>query len=402
MGSNMQRQSVPLLFPERPFVGTGIEERVARDSGAVEIARRGGGVVTAASDKVAIYSEEGKAGIDVYTLRKYARSNQDTTVNQTPCVVRGQKVKKGDVLADGPCTQEGELALGRNVLAAFMPWEGYNFEDAILLSERLVREDIFTSVHISEFQVEARDTKMGAEEITRDIPNVGADSLINLDEHGIVRVGAEVGPGDILVGKVAPKGEQQTTPEERLLKVIFGKKAEDVMDASLRVPPGITGKILSTKIFIRKEKLSKKEENKKVRDLDAKLEAMLEDIRADRKARYDVADEKLKAGDVSKAEANQLKEIAKAFSDRLEADAKKLMSRERENLKTGDELPVTVNRVVKVYIASKRKIQVGDKLAGRHGNKGVVAKILAPEDMPYMPDGTPVDVVLNPWAFLPV
>jgi DNA-directed RNA polymerase subunit beta len=396
MGSNMQRQAVPLLFPERPYVGTGIEGRVARDSGAVEIADRGGVVVNASSDKIAVYSDEGKGGIDLYNLRKYARSNQDTTVNQVPCVVRGQKVKKGDVLADGPCTQDGELALGRNLLVAFMPWEGYNFEDAILLSERIVREDIFTSVHVSEFQVEARDTKMGAEEITRDIPNVGADALINLDEHGIVRVGAEVGPGDILVGKVAPKGEQQTTPEERLLKVIFGKKAEDVMDASLRVPPGITGKILATKIFVRKERLSRKEENKKVRDLDSKLEDMLEEIRAERKARMASADERQEAGELSKAEANEQKEVAKALSDRLEADAKRQISREKENLKTGDELPVTVNRVVKVYIASKRKVQVGDKLAGRHGNKGVVAKIMAPEDMPYMPDGTPVDVVLNP------
>jgi DNA-directed RNA polymerase subunit beta len=396
MGSNMQRQSVPLLFPERPYVGTGIEDRVARDSGAVEISRRGGVIVNASSDKIAIYSEEGKAGIDIYNLRKYARSNQDTTVNQVPCVVRGQKVKKGDVLSDGPCTQNGELALGRNLMVAFMPWEGYNFEDAILLSERLVRDDVFTSVHISEFQVEARDTKMGAEEITRDIPNVGADALVNLDEHGIVRVGAEVGPGDILVGKVAPKGEQQTTPEERLLKVIFGKKAEDVMDSSLRVPPGITGKILATKIFVRKERLSKKEENKKVRDLDDKMEQILEEIRAEKKARVEAADIRLEAGEISKAEANDLKDMGKALADRLEADAKRQIAREKDNLKTGDELPVTVNKVVKVYIASKRKIQVGDKLAGRHGNKGVVAKILPPEDMPYMPDGTPVDVVLNP------
>ena len=396
MGSNMQRQAVPLLFPERPYVGTGIEGRVAQDSGAVELARRGGVVIGSASDQVAVYSEEGKPGVDIYKFRKYARSNQDTTVNQVPWVSRGQKVKKGDVLADGPCTQGGELALGRNLLVGFMPWEGYNFEDAILLSERIVREDIFTSIHISEFQVEARDTKMGAEEITRDIPNVGADALINLDEHGVVRVGADVGPGDILVGKVAPKGEQQTTPEERLLKVIFGKKAEDVMDASLRVPPGITGKILSTKIFVRKEKLSKKEENKKGRDIDDRLEEILEGIRSDRKARYDSADVRLEAGEVSKAEAGELKEMAKALADRLEADAKRQISRDKENMKTGDELPVTVNRVVKVYIASKRKIQVGDKLAGRHGNKGVVAKILSPEDMPYMPDGTPLDVVLNP------
>jgi DNA-directed RNA polymerase subunit beta len=396
MGSNMQRQSVPLLFPERPFVGTGVEHRVARDSGALTIAKRGGTVLSASGDQIVIWSEEGKAGIDVYPLRKYFRSNQDTCINHVPSVWRGDKVKKGDVLSDGPGTQDGDLALGRNLLVAFMPWEGYNFEDAILLSERLVRDDVFTSIHITEFQVEARDTKMGAEEITRDIPNVGADSLVNLDETGIIRVGADVVPGDILVGKVAPKGEQQTTPEERLLKVIFGKKAEDVMDASLRVPPGVTGKILATKIFVRKEKLSRKEENRKVRELDAKLEAMLEEIRADRKERYRIVDEQLEADKLSKSEANEKKEWYKTWAERQEADAKKQIAREKENLKVGDELPVTVNRVVKVYVASKRKVQVGDKLAGRHGNKGVVAKILPPEDMPYMPDGTPIDVVLSP------
>jgi DNA-directed RNA polymerase subunit beta len=396
MGSNMQRQSVPLLVAERPLVGTGIEARVARDSGAVEVARRAGVVLAASSHEIAVWSDEGKPGVDVYRLRKYSRSNQDTCINQTPAVHRGQRVKKGDILADGPSTQDGELALGRNLLVAFMPWEGYNFEDAMLLSERIVREDLLTSVHISEYQVEARDTKMGAEEITRDIPNVGADALVNLDESGIIRVGAEVAPGDILVGKVAPKGEQQVTPEERLLKVIFGKKAEDVMDASLRVPPGITGKVLATKIFVRKEKLARKEENRKVRELDAKLEGLLEDIRAERKERVAQADQKHEAGEVTKREADEMKEWFKDLAERQEQDAKKQIAREKENLKMGDELPVTVNRVVKVYIASKRKVQVGDKLAGRHGNKGVVAKILPPEDMPYMPDGTPIDIVLSP------
>jgi len=396
MGSNMQRQSVPLLFPEKPLVGTGVEHRVARDSGALEIARRSGVVLTVSGDQIVVWSEEGKPGVDIYTLRKYLRSNQDTCVNCVPLVKRGQRVRKGDVLADGPGTQDGDLALGRNLLVAFMPWEGYNFEDAILLSERLVRNDIFTSIHITEFQVEARDTKMGAEEITRDIPNVGADSLVNLDDSGIIRVGADVVPGDILVGKVAPKGEQPTTPEERLLKVIFGKKAEDVMDASLRVPPGVTGKILATKIFVRKEKLPRKEENRKVRELDAKLESMLEEIRSDRKDRFAVVEQAYEAGKLSKAEVNERKEWYKALSDRLEQEAKKQIARDKENMKVGDELPVTVNKVVKVYIASKRKVQVGDKLAGRHGNKGVVAKILPPEDMPYMPDGTPIDVVLSP------
>jgi DNA-directed RNA polymerase subunit beta len=396
MGSNMQRQSVPLLFPERPVVGTGVEHRVARDSGAIEIARRGGVVLTASSDQIVVGSDEGKAGVDVYPLRKYARSNQDTCINQIPCVKKGQRVKKGDVLADGPCTQNGDLALGRNLLVAFMPWEGYNFEDAILLSERLVREDVLTSIHISEFQVEARDTKMGPEEITRDIPNVSADSLVNLDEGGIIRVGADVAPGDILVGKVAPKGEQQSTPEERLLKVIFGKKAEDVMDASLRVPPGVTGKILSIKTFVRKEKMVKKDENKKLREIDARLETLLEDLRSEKKARLAATDDRHAAGEITKAEAAEMKEWAKTLAERREQDAKKAIAREKENFKVGDELPVTVNRVVKVYIASKRKIQVGDKLAGRHGNKGVVAKIMSPVDMPYMPDGTPVDVVLSP------
>jgi DNA-directed RNA polymerase subunit beta len=360
------------------------------------LAKRAGVVLACSSDQIMVWSDEGKPGVDVYRLRKYSRSNQDTCINQSPCVVRGQRVKKGEVLSDGPCTKDGELALGRNLLVGFMPWEGYNFEDAILLSERIVREDLLTSIHISEYQVEARDTKMGAEEITRDIPNVGADSLVNLDENGIIRVGAEVGPGDILVGKVAPKGEQQITPEERLLKVIFGKKAEDVMDASLRVPPGITGKILATKIFVRKEKLSRKEENRKVRDLDARLEELLESIRAERKERYSLVEEKLEAGTVNKREAEEMKEWFKDLADRQETDAKKQIAREKENLKLGDELPVTVNRVVKVYIASKRKVQVGDKLAGRHGNKGVVARIVPPEDMPYMPDGTPLDVCLSP------
>ncbi len=364
MGSNMQRQAVPLLFPDRPLVGTGIEGRVARDSGAVGIARRGGVVLSSSSDQVAVYSEEGKTGVDLYPLRKYARSNQDTCLNQVPCVKQFDRVK--------------------------------NFEDAILLSENLVREDIFTSIHVSEFQVEARDTKMGAEEITKDIPNVGAESLSNLDEEGVIRVGAEVAPGDILVGKVAPKGDQQTTPEERLLKVIFGKKAEDVMDASLRVPPGVTGKILATKLFVRKEKMAKKDENKKMREIDDVLETALERLRADRKAQLARVQEDVEAGTISKAEAAERKKMFESLADKLQADAKQRAAREKENFKTGDELPVTVNRVVKVYIASKRKIQVGDKLAGRHGNKGVVAKILPPEDMPYMPDGTPIDVVLSP------
>ncbi len=394
MGSNMQRQGVPLLIAEAPLVATGIEGSVARDSGAAITAKRPGLVTSVWSDQIAVYTDEGD--VDFYRLRKYARSNQDTCVNQIPLVKVGDRVKKFDVVCDGPSTSQGELALGKNLTVAFMPWEGYNFEDAILLSEKLVRDDLFTSVHISEFQIEARDTKMGAEEITRDIPNVGADALINLDENGIIRSGADVRPGDILVGKVAPKGEQQITPEERLLKVIFGKKAEDVMDASLRVPPGVTGKILSTRSFIRKERLSKKEENKKVKDVETELEEQLEWIRTQRKERMARIDEHAKEKDLAAKEVNDLKEEAKAFAQKLESEARLLAARKKENIKDGDDLPVTVNRIVKVFIVTKRKVQVGDKLAGRHGNKGVVAKIMAPEDMPYLPDGTPVDVVLSP------
>ncbi len=396
MGSNMQRQATPLLATEIPKVATGVEGNVARDSGATIIARRGGRVLSVSSNQICAWSDEGTAGVDVYHLTKYARSNQDTCINQVPIVKNGQAVKKGDVLADGPSTSQGELALGRNILVAFMPWEGYNFEDAILLSERLVRDDVFTSVHIQEFQAEARDTKMGAEEITRDIPNVGAEALVNLDENGVIRIGAEVNPGDILVGKVAPKAEQQITPEERLLKVIFGKKAEDVMDASLRVPPGVAGKVIETRVFVRKERMSKKEENRRLREIEEKLERTLESLSKERKERLHRIDELKESGKLTSREAEEHRTQVKGLTQKMEAETRQQSARERENLKLGDELPVTVNRVVKVYLATKRKVQVGDKLAGRHGNKGVVAKIMAPEDMPFMPDGTPVDIVLSP------
>jgi DNA-directed RNA polymerase subunit beta len=405
MGSNMQRQAVPLLVADPPLVGTGIEERVARDSGAAIAAKRGGQVIAVSADEISIHSEEAlpegdmsktDSRIDIYHLHKYMRSNQDTTVNQVPLVHKGDKIKRGQVLSDGPATSGGELALGRNLLVAFMPWEGYNFEDAILLSERIVRDDLLTSVHIHEFQMEARDTKMGAEEITRDIPNVGADALINLDETGIVRPGAEVIPGDILVGKVAPKGEQQVTPEERLLKVIFGKKAEDTMDASLRVPPGVAGKVIGVRVFVRREKMALKEENRRGREIDARYETLVEEVRADRKARMDFVDEKKEAKTFTTREAEDEKEKIKDYSQRKEQQLRLEMAREKESLKLGDELPVTVNKIVKVYIAIKRKVQVGDKLAGRHGNKGVVSRIVAQEDMPYLPDGRPVDVVLSP------
>ena len=410
MGSNMQRQAVPLLGAEPPLVGTGVEERVARDSGAAITTRRSGEVVAVSADEIAVWSEDpmpetpglrassakSDNHIDSYRLRKYLRSNQDTTVNQMPLVQKGQKVRKGDIIADGPATSGGELALGRNLLVAFMPWEGYNFEDAILLSERVVRDDLLTSVHIHEFQMEARDTKMGAEEITRDIPNVGADALVNLDETGIIRPGAEVVPGDILVGKVAPKGEQQVTPEERLLKVIFGKKAEDTMDASLRVPPGVAGKVIGVRTFVRREKMATKEENRRNREIEARYEAWVEDVREDRKARGAEVDRQKDNKKLTAREADDEKEKIKLYCQSREQQLRLEMAREKENLKLGDELPVTVNKIVKVYIAIKRKIQVGDKLAGRHGNKGVVSRIVAQEDMPFLPDGTSVDVVLSP------
>ncbi|HHY59967.1 MAG TPA: DNA-directed RNA polymerase subunit beta, partial [Clostridia bacterium] len=313
MGANMQRQAVPLLRTEAPLVGTGMEWKTARDSGVVVLAKNSGVVERVTAREIVIRTDDG--GLDKYKLMKFARSNQGTCMNQKPIVRKGQRVEKGDVIADGPSTDMGELALGRNVLVAFMTWEGYNYEDAILISEKLVKEDIFTSIHIEEYECDARDTKLGPEEITRDIPNVGEDVLKDLDERGVIRVGAEVRPGDILVGKVTPKGETELTAEERLLRAIFGEKAREVRDTSLRVPHGESGKVVDVKIF------------------------------------------------------------------------------SREN---GDELPPGVNQLVRVYVAQKRKISVGDKMAGRHGNKGVISRILPEEDMPFLPDGTPVEIVLNP------
>ncbi|HBL18580.1 MAG TPA: DNA-directed RNA polymerase subunit beta [Elusimicrobia bacterium] len=390
MGSNMQRQAVPLLTAEPAFVSTGIEDRVAQDSGACITAKRPGKVLYSAGDIIAVSSGSGKnPEIDIYELKKYRRSNQDTCINQTPVIQAGAQVKKGDVLADGPGTHCGQLALGKNILVGFMPWEGYNYEDAILVSEKLIKEDVLTSIHISEFVIEARDTKLGPEEITRDIPNVGADALEYLDEQGIVIPSTNVRPGDILVGKVTPKGEQQLTPEERLLKVIFGKKAEDVQDASLRVPPGVTGKVIGVRVFVRREKLTKPDERKRIGEIDNRLENSLNALK---EYREEQSEELKKQGKKGGEEEERLKTFFRLMERRLQEEA----VRDRENVKQGDDLPVTVNKVVKVYIAAKRKLQAGDKLAGRHGNKGVVAKILPVEDMPFLPDGTPLDMVLSP------
>ena len=441
MGSNMQRQAVPLVTSEAPFVGTGMEAVVARDSGYVVQARRPGVVESVDATRIVVRadSKEGRkrndVGLDVYDLIKFQRSNQNTCITQTPVVRVGQPVKKGQVLADGPAIDHGELALGKNVLVAFMPWGGFNFEDAILLSEKLVREDAFTSVHIEEFEVEARDTKLGKEEITRDIPNVGEEALRNLDESGIIRIGAEVKPGDILVGKVTPKGETQLTPEEKLLRAIFGEKAGDVKDTSLTVPPGVEGIIVDVKIFSRKG-LDKDERSKSIESEDAlKLQRdhhdelrIIEEEKTKKVRKLllgkvvgrDIMDPE--SGDVILKKKGKLTaEILKRLPDEairhimlsdpdeqkeledIERRAKEqieilqtLYDEKVGRLKRGDELPPGVIKLVKVYIAMKRKIQVGDKMAGRHGNKGVVSRVLPEEDMPYMPDGTPVEIVLNP------
>lgn len=384
MGCNMQRQGVPLLVTEVPLVSTGIEEKVARDSGVVVVSKADGEVVSVSSDEIMVYSKS-SGETAVYNLRKYARSNQDTCINQKPLVTLGDTVKKGQIIADGPATKDGQLALGQNLLLAFMPWDGYNFEDAMLLSEKLIQDDKFTSVHIREFQTEARETKGRPEEITKDIPNVGSEDLLNLDEDGVIKVGSMVQRGDILVGKTAPKGEQQTTPEERLLRVLFGKKAEDVQDASLRVPPGISGKVISVRTFVRLEKLTDKEKKKKQEDMYSTYDAAKSKLRKDKKELLAKA---------NKTESAKIEAVYKKKEEIL----KENYENEKERFKKGDELPVSVNKIVKVYIASKTKVQVGDKLAGRHGNKGIVARILPVEDMPRLPDGTPVDLVLSPLA----
>ena len=431
MGSNMQRQAVPLIRADAPLVGTGMEAAVARDSGATIVAKRAGVVdqIDGARIVVRASGEDGAtAGVDIYRLRKYMRSNQSTCINQRPLVRVGDRVALGDIIADGPSTELGELALGRNVLCAFMPWNGYNFEDSILISERIARDDVFTSIHIEEFEVMARDTKLGQEEITRDIPNVGEESLKNLDEAGIVYVGAEVNPGDILVGKVTPKGESPMTPEEKLLRAIFGEKASDVRDTSLKLPPGVTGTIVDVRVFSRRgvdkderamaieraeiERLAKDRDDERAiqeRSFYNRLQEKLLQRRASGgfkgiKAGSEITSEVLAEhsrgnwrnigvqDDAVMAEIETLKREFDVAVGKITAQ----FDSKVEKLQRGDELPPGVMKMVKVFVAVKRKLQPGDKMAGRHGNKGVVSRVTPLEDMPFLEDGTPIDLVLNP------
>jgi len=445
MGSNMQRQAVPLLKTEYPLVGTGMEKTVADSSGATVVAQRGGEVVSVSGDEIIVKVNKEEInendpldiGIDIYKLKKFKGSNQATCINQRPLVRTGDTVEAGAVIADGTSTYKSELSLGKNVLVAFMPWRGYNFEDAIVISERLVKDDVFTSVHIEEFEVEARDTKLGAEEITRNIPGVSERALANLDEHGIVRVGAYVKPGDILVGKVTPKGESQPTPEEKLLLAIFGEKASDVKDSSLRVPAGVEGIVIDVQVFARKQGKSKKNQylenliQEEIKQLEKELELKKKFIleRRDEEVKELILGQKvskdikiagktvIKAGEVITEEnVNEAlrfivvnpsaflkdKKVAKQVEE-IVAKAKlqltlweNLYEKRIQTVEKGADLKPGVNELVKVYIAQKRKIQVGDKMAGRHGNKGVISVVLPEEDMPFMEDGTPVDIVLNP------
>jgi DNA-directed RNA polymerase subunit beta len=432
MGSNMQRQAVPLIHSEAPIIGTGMEAAVARDSGAAISARRGGVIdqVDAKRIVVKVTDEEGEMsgpGVDIYNLRKFQRSNQSTCINQKPLVKVGDVVVRGDIIADGPSTDLGELALGRNVLCAFMPWNGYNFEDSILISERIVSDDVFTSIHIEEFETMARDTKLGQEEITRDIPNVGEEALKNLDEAGIVYIGAEVKAGDILVGKVTPKGESPMTPEEKLLRAIFGEKASDVRDTSLRLPPGVSGTIVEVRVFSRSgvEKderalaIEQAEIESLARERDAER-AILERsyyarLREQLLGQVVVKSPKGKAGTtIDEAFLEQIShrqwdqvviedatrmDSIESMRQQFEASIKRVTARfedKVEKLQRGDDLLPGVMKMVKVFVAVKRKLQPGDKMAGRHGNKGVISRIMPLEDMPFLEDGTPVDIVLNP------
>jgi DNA-directed RNA polymerase subunit beta len=432
MGSNMQRQAVPLVKAEAPWVGTGMEETVARDSGAAIAAKRGGVVDQVDATRIVIRAigdvELGQSGVDIYTLQKFQRSNQNTCINQRPLVKVGDVIEQGDIIADGPSTDLGELALGKNSLVAFMPWNGYNYEDSILISERIVKDDVFTSIHIEEFEVMARDTKLGPEDITRDIPNVGEEALRNLDEAGIVYIGAEVHPGDILVGKITPKGESPMTPEEKLLRAIFGEKASDVRDTSLRLPPGVAGTIVEVRVFNRHgieiddrtraiqneeiERLRKDAADERnilnratynrLRDMlvgqtasaapkGAKKGAevtseMLDELERFEWFKFAVADDNRQA---------QIEAVKTQYDEAVAVIDAKFQDR-KEKLERGDELAPGVLKMVKVFVAVKRKLQPGDKMAGRHGNKGVISRILPQEDMPFLEDGTPVDLVLNP------
>jgi DNA-directed RNA polymerase subunit beta len=444
MGSNMQRQAVPLLFPQAPVVGTGLEDKVARDSGAVIVARRAGAVTRVTADEIIVDAGvDGPANgdqplarlhqYDRYRVRKFWRTNQDTAINQRPLVHVGQRVGAGEVIADGAATERGELALGSNVLVAFMPWYGHNFEDAIVLSERLVKDDVYSSIHIQELELHVRDTKRGQEEITREIPNVSDESVVDLDERGIVRIGAHVKPGDILVGKITPKGETELSPEEKLLTAIFGEKAKDVKDSSLKVPPGMAGVVIDVKIFSRiEDQVVEKDRGERIgevrrieSDEKARIGSVMMDelayllegqevalmLRAGTVEEYRSAGTKLsKSGlqevDLSDVDLKTLRVANRAANERIRA-AIDAAARERakveekaedqiDKILQPDELPPGVIQLVKVYIAEKRKISVGDKMAGRHGNKGIVARIVPEEDMPFLPDGTPVDIVLNP------
>ncbi|PIB25197.1 DNA-directed RNA polymerase subunit beta [Amylibacter kogurei] len=432
MGSNMQRQAVPLLKADAPFVGTGIEQVVARDSGAAITARRGGIIDQVDAMRIVVRvtdaMEAGDPGVDIYRLRKFQRSNQNTCINQRPLVKVGDRVTAGEVVADGPSTDIGELALGKNVLVAFMPWNGYNYEDSILISERIVKDDVFTSVHIEEFEVAARDTKLGPEEITRDIPNVGEEALRNLDEAGIVYIGAEVGPADILVGKITPKGESPMTPEEKLLRAIFGEKASDVRDTSLRVPPGDYGTIVEVRVFNRHGidkderalQIEREEVERLARDrddevdiLDRNIYARLKDMLIGKKAvkgpkgiksGSTIDDELLESlsrglwWQLALEDDKDASEM-EALNKQYEIQKKSLEARfedKVEKVRRGDDLPPGVMKMVKVFIAVKRKLQPGDKMAGRHGNKGVISRVVPEEDMPFLADGTPVDFCLNP------
>ena len=430
MGSNMQRQAVPLLTTEAPLIGTGMEYRAAKDSGATIVAEDSGKVTSMQANEIVVSGKK-------YSLRKFEKSNASTCVNQRPIISLGDKVKAGQIIADGPATRGGELALGRNVLVAFMPWLGYNFEDAIVISEKVVKEDVYTSIHIEEFEIEARETRLGNEEITRDIPNVGEELLSNLDDRGVVRIGAEVGPGDILVGKIAPKSETELSPEEKLLRAIFGEKAGDVRDASLTVPPGVEGIVIDVKVFSRKDYRSKTKEEKtkelkEIQEIRKKYNFQIERIKKERSQKLsrlligkkigaslldnETGHVLIKQGkiirkkDLKKLEKCDLDDVKLIDNPQAEVEVKQIIrilddeienlsyeeERDVDSIKRGDELPAGVLKRIVVHVASKRKLSVGDKMAGRHGNKGVIARIVPEEDMPYLPDGTPVEIILNP------